>query len=134
MPAEQPANTAIEIFRTVRTYRQDFRHESLKVIGPMLGRTPVMSVPGREYLAAQTVDNVVSDAFRYGHPVVTFPRAFVSLGDVLTNVANLQVVRLVGNRDFFVTGTAGNNTADLHANVRARDKVANPDNTINPIS
>jgi len=134
MPAEQPANATIEIFRNVRTYRKDLRHESIKVLAPKGGRDLVMSVPAREYLAAQSFDHVVSDAFRYGHPVVTFPRGFVSLGDVLTNITNPRLFRLVGGRDYFFTHSAGNNTADLHAQVRARDAVANVLPTINPIT
>ena len=132
--AEQPANALIEIFRTVRSYRNDLRHESIKVLGVKQGREPVMSVPAREYLVADTKDGVVSDAFRYGHGVVTFPRAFVGLGDVTANVSQLKLVRLIGGRDYFVTHTAGNNTRDLHAEIRVLDKAANPANTIQPIT
>jgi len=130
--ASQPANAAIEVFRTVRTYRQDLRHESLKVLFPSQ-RDMVMSVPAREVIAAQTHDGVVSDAWRFGHPVVTFPRNFVELDDVVANVTDTKLQRLIGGRDVFVTKTSGNNTDDLHAEVQALDNAVNTEDTVNPL-
>jgi len=134
MPAEQPANATIEIFRNVRSYRQDFRHEAVKKLAQSLGRDPVMSVPGREVIVAQTTDGVVSDAWRFGHPVVTFPRHFVSLGTALASITDVKLMRLVGGRDFFLTKETGHNIDDLHAEIRVLDHPgANPDTSINPL-
>ncbi|MDP1712434.1 MAG: hypothetical protein Q8K86_08255 [Candidatus Nanopelagicaceae bacterium] len=131
---EQPANASIEIFRTVRTYRNALRQESLKVLAPMHGRGLVTSVPGREYLAAQTHDGVVSDAFRFGHPVVTFARNFVSLNAALTSITHAKLVGLIGGRDLFITKESGNNTEDTHGQARAADALVNPTATINPLT
>jgi hypothetical protein len=120
--AEQPANVLISINRTVRSQRQELRHESVKpIIGKM--RPLVMSVPSREILVDETRDVVASDAFRFGHPVVRYLRPVTSLVTGLT-VAGLDWPVRIG-RDVFLNKDFAHRTEDLHGDLRAAAGLTN---------
>jgi hypothetical protein len=114
--AEQPLNATISIFRQVRAYRQELRHEADKAITGKL-RSLVMSVPSREVLVSQTRDAFMTDAHRYGHPVVRFPVASTSLATAINGITGLQFPIRIG-RDVFLAKDQAHRTADLHANLR----------------
>ena len=118
--ASQPANTTIEVFRTIRMQRDDFLHTSVKHRITPFG-DKIMNVPGEEILVTETRDaSFVTDAFRFGHPVCVIPRTKSTFENAVENIADLQFpITLTGNpRDAFLTKTAGNNTDDLHQDLR----------------
>lgn len=119
--ASQPANTTISVNRRIRAMRDDQLHTSVKH-----RTTPfedlVMSVPGEEILVTETRDSTfLSDAFRFGHPIVVEPRTKALFETAAEGIANLDFpVRLPGNpRDAFLQKTSGNEGDDIHANLRA---------------
>lgn len=121
--ASQPANTTIEVFRTIRMQRDDNLHTSIKHRITPFG-DKIMNVPGEEILVTETRDaTFLSDAFgpnSGGHPVVVVPRTKETFADAVSTIADLQFpITLPGNpRDAFLTKTAGNNTDDLHQDLR----------------
>ena len=118
--ASQPANTTIEVFRRIRAQRDDQLHTSVKHRTTPFG-TQVMSVPGEEILVVETRDSsFVTDAFRFGHPVVVSPRVKATFEDAAESIADLNFpVRLPGNpRDVFLEKSPGNNQDDLHQELR----------------
>lgn len=118
--ASQPANTTIEVFRTIRMQRDDFLHTSVKHRITPFG-DKIMNVPGEEILVYETRDDAFrSDAFRFGHPVCVVPRTKSTYENAVESIADLQFpITLPGNpRDAFLTKSAGNNTDDLHQELR----------------
>ncbi len=126
--AAQPANTAIKIYRTVRSYRQDLRHESIAAITKKL-RSLVMSVPGCEILVGVlTRDTSVSDLSPYmgearfgatrGFPIVIGAKDFVTFANAQENMANIDFSFTIG-RDNFLKPTVAGLTGDQFAELRA---------------
>jgi hypothetical protein len=129
--ADQPANTAISVFRTVRTRTDVNRNASIKQMAQRLG-TRVVIAPGEEIDAYYALaDTAAASAaagvpgpnpgWRYGMPVVLETRTRATVNDVYAGVASLAFpVKIVGNgNDLFIEKAAGHLTDDLHTQVRA---------------
>ena len=118
--ASQPANTTIEVFRTIRMQRDDLLHTSVKHrITPIADQ--IMNVPGEEILIFENRDSTfLTDAFRFGHPITVNARDKSTFANAVSSIADLAFpIRLPGNpRDAFLTKTSGNNTDDLHQDLR----------------
>ena len=126
--ASQPANTEISVFRTIRSYRQDHRHESVEALTKKL-RPLIMSVPGEEILSGVlTRDTTLVDLSPYmgeGRPTATrgFPIVVGLLGTDTFEAAQEGITGIdfgftVG-RDKFLHHAAGSHDRDLHADARA---------------
>jgi hypothetical protein len=120
MPAAQPANTTISVFRRVRVYRDNRRHTSIKHL-----TTPfddqLVAVPGEENEVLETRDTTFrSDAFRYGHPVTVLPRTRTTLASILAAVPDIKLSVLPCNpREVQIENTAGHQTDELYQEVAA---------------
>lgn len=113
--ADQPANATISVFRGVRAYRQELRHEADKALIGKL-RPLVMSVPSREVLVSQTRDAFNTDAHRYGHPVVRFALPATTLATGMTMNGLQWPVRI--GRDVFLVKDQVHRTEDIQGNLR----------------
>lgn len=129
--ASQPANTDINVFRRVRAFRQDHRHESVEALIKRL-RPLIMSVPAEEILSGvQNRDTTLSDFSAYmgearhdatrGFPIIIGLNAQVTFetaqeGLTLTGIDfGFQI-----GRDKFLHNAAASLAAqDLHADLRA---------------
>ena len=116
--ADQPANTDIKIFRRVRTQASNDRHDSLKQMGIM--RPKYVVVPAEEIRVLNTNDALVTDAWRYGHPVVRYSRPAKTINTVYTNVDDLAFpIRLAGDwREFQIEKTRAHAADDLFQETR----------------
>lgn len=126
--ASQPANTSISVHRTVRTYRQDLRHEAVKALTHKL-RPLVFSVPGQETLiVVNGRTTAVTDFSTYmGEARVGATRGLpVSIGVRAAKDFNV-VDHLVGadiefpfeiGTDKFVADNATDSAYDLHQDLR----------------
>jgi len=115
--ASQPLNTTISVFRRLRSQRDDARHEALRnLLSPGM-RGLVMVVPGEEVLVAETYDANPSDRFRWGHPVVRYPKGYTTLQEAVTGITGLNAPIQIG-RDKFLEESAGNVGGDLHQELR----------------
>jgi hypothetical protein len=123
----QPANTDIQVFRTIRSYRQAHRHESVAALIKRL-RPLVMSVPGEEILVGVlSRDTSVKDFSPYmgearhgasrGFPIVVGLNGQVSLANAQTNIANVDFAFQIGS-DKFITNTVTGLSGDLHDGAR----------------
>ena len=124
MANSQPANADIHVFRTVRAYRQDLRHEAVKaLLGFPSMRHLVMSVPGEEVLVDETRDgssDLVTtsvDDNRRGLPVVVFLKTAKTAVDAVSGISGLAFPIRIG-RDLFLEKTLANIEDDLHENLR----------------
>jgi hypothetical protein len=116
----QPLNSTISVTPRLRTYFNNGRHTSIKHLTTPFDAA-LVSVPGEETLVLETRDSTFkSDQFRYGHPVVVYPRTVLTLHDALANITNMDIpVRMVGNpREIQIQKVAAYKTDDLHANAR----------------
>ena len=114
----QPLNTTISVFRRLRTYRANERHTSIKhLTTPFNGN--VVAVPGEEVQVLETRDANVSDAFRFGHPIVVYPRTACTLATVYAGVTGLNFpVRMVGNpRELQIENVPASVANDLYGQV-----------------
>jgi len=103
--ASQPLNAEVSVFRRVRAQTDQDKHD-------------------------ETKDDTVSDAWRYGHPVVRYVRGnsaptpsgerTKTLQQVYDNVSGLGMpLRLtVERRDIYIEKDSDNVGDDLHENVR----------------
>lgn len=116
--ASQPANTDITVYRRVRAQVEAGRHDPIKLLGRI--RPKVVIVPAEEIRVLETRDNVVTDAWRLGHPVVRYDRSAKSPATVFGNVSGLDFpVRLTNShRDLFIQKNEDNVTDDLHQDAR----------------
>ena len=116
--ASQPLNTDITVLRRVRAQAVVGRHTSVKEQqGYMHGRFIV--VPAEEIRVLETKEAVVSDAWRYGHPVVRYARALKDEQTIINGVSNLDMpVRLtVDHREYKLQKTAAAAGDDLFGDV-----------------
>lgn len=122
--ASQPANTDISVKYTVRSYRQDLRHNSVHAMVNRM-RPLVMSVPAEETLevtvrSTDTDDDVVTTALLEGRgsglPLVRELRPVVTLADAVAGLTDIELVRI--GADVFIQKSDGNETDDLHEEVR----------------
>ena len=121
----QPANTAITVQRRTRAVRENRRHTSVKHL-----TTPFdpfyASIPGEEIQVVETrnidpaLGAAITDAFRFGHPVVIAPRAVCDLPTVYAGVSGLDFpVRMIGNpREVQIQKTLTNRADDLYGELR----------------
>lgn len=127
--ASQPANSTISVNRRLRAVFNNGRHTSIKHLTTPFD-SPVVVVAGNEILVSETRDTTFrSDAFRWGHPVVVFPKGEFTLTEALDSVDILDFpVRLPGNpREIQIQTTAANVAADLYGDIRdAAPETANP--------
>lgn len=124
----QPANTAISIFRTVRSYRQDLRHTSVEAIIKKL-HPLIMSVPGREIVSGVlTRDTSKADFSSYmgeprfgatrGFPIVIGLKEVTTFAEAQEGLDDIDFAFTIG-RDKFITNSAAGLDGDLHADLRA---------------
>lgn len=125
--ASQPANTLISVFRRVRSYRNDLRHESVEAITKRL-RGLVMSVPGCEILTGVlTRDTAVADLSPYmgearfganrGFPIVIGAKDFVTFEEAQEGMPNIDFGFQIG-RDKFLEPTTAGLGDDQHQDLR----------------
>ena len=127
-PAAQPLNAEISVFRRVRAQTDQDRHDPIKGMGRF--RAKQVIAPSQEIRVLQTKDSVVSDAWRYGHPVVRYVRGngaptpagerTKTLQQVYDNVDDLrQPLRLtVEKRDIYIEKGPEAVCDDLHQETR----------------
>jgi hypothetical protein len=126
--AAQPANTDIKIYRTLRSFRQGLRHESVAALIKRL-RPLVMSIPANEILVGVlTRDTNTKDFSPYmgearhnagrGFPIVVGLKGQVSFAKAQTSLPNIDFAFQIGQDKFLFNTTAGL-TGDLHADGRA---------------
>ena len=133
MAGTQPANTDINVFRNVRSFRQAHRHESVAALVKRL-RPLVVSVPAEEILVEyQNRDTSSTDFSSYmgeanhtatrGFPRVIGLRAVKTYASVAgTASKNLDFPFQIGSDNFIAltsTGLTSATNSDLHATVRA---------------
>lgn len=125
--AAQPANTEIKVFRTVRSFRQAHRHESVAALIKRL-RPLVMSVPGQEILVeVKSRDTSVVDMSPYmgearhnadrGFPIVIGLKSAVPFSGAQTNLADVDFAFQIG-QDKFLTNTSVGLSGDLQQDLR----------------
>jgi len=119
--AAQPANTDISVLRRVRVVRDNRRHTSIKHLTTPFDEE-IVAVPGEEVLVVEVRDtSFVTDAFRFGHPVVVTKRAVCDVGTVYGSVSGLDFpVRLPGNpREVQIQKTLASKADDLYGELQA---------------
>ena len=130
--ASQPANVLINVFRRVRSFRQDLRHESVEALTKHL-RPLVMSVPGCEILSGVlTRDTTVSDlspfmgepnfAASRGFPIVIGLKDQVTFEDAQENMVDIDFAFTIG-RDKFLQPTEAGLPRDQHQDLRDRKTI-----------
>ncbi len=128
MGQAQPLNTAITIFRTVRSYRDAKRHESVAALIKHL-RPLIMSVPGDELLVeVKARDTSVKDFSPYcgearhtagrGFPIVIGLKDQVTFAEAQTSLTDIDFAFQIG-ADKFMSNTTVGLDQDLHADLRA---------------
>lgn len=125
--AAQPANTDIEVFRRIRSFRQAHRHESVAALIKRL-RPLVMSIPADEILTeVKARDTSVADFSPYmgearhnatrGFPIVIGLKDQVSFANAQTNLTAVDFSFQIGH-DKFLTNTSVGLSRDLHEDAR----------------
>lgn len=119
--ASQPANTDISVFRRVRAYRNQRRHESVEAIIKRL-RPLIMSVPSEEFLTGVlTRDTGTSDFSvwgRDGQPIVIGVLPDTTFAQAQENITGVDFAIQIG-ADKFLNHDANNiGTRDLHQDTR----------------
>lgn len=129
MASAQPLNAEISVFRRVRAQASQDKHDAIKGMGRF--RVKQVIAPGQEVRTLDTKDAVVTDAWRYGHPVVRYVRGNAAptpagertktLQQVYDNVDGLHMpLRLtVERRDIYIEKDAADVSDDLHGETRA---------------
>lgn len=123
----QPANTDIRVHRTIRSYRDMHRHESVAALIKRL-RPLVMSVPAHEILVeVKSRDTSVSDFSTYmgearhnagrGFPIVVGLKDQVSFSNAQTNLTDVDFAFQIGH-DKFLENTVVGLSRDLHQDSR----------------
>jgi hypothetical protein len=123
----QPANTDIKVYRTIRSYRQPLRHESVAALIKRL-RPLVMSIPANEILVGVlTRDTATKDFSPYmgearhnagrGFPIVVGLKGVVSFANAQTSLPNVDFAFQIG-QDKFLQNTTVGLTGDLHQDAR----------------
>jgi len=126
--AAQPANTDIKVYRTVRSYRDTLRNDSVAALIKRL-RPLVMSVPAREVLVeVKARDTSVADFSPYmgearhnanrGFPVVIGLADQTTFAAAQAGIADVDFAYQIG-QDRFLQNTTAGLANDLHADLRA---------------
>lgn len=125
--AAQPANTDIQVFRRIRSFRQMHRHESVAALIKRL-RPLVMSIPADEILVeVKTRDTTTADFSPYmgearhnagrGFPIVIGLKDQVSFANAQTNLTAIDFGFQIGH-DKFLNNTVAGLVRDLHEDAR----------------
>jgi len=133
--ASQPANTLINVFRRVRAFRQDHRHESVEALTKHL-RPLVMSVPGEEILSGVlTRDTTLQDFSTYmgearhdatrGFPIVIGLLPQKAFSDAQEGITGVDFGFQIGRDKFLHHAAASLAARDLHSDLRDDTQVAN---------
>lgn len=120
--AAQPANTDISVYRSLRSFRQAHRHESVAALIKRL-RPLVMSIPADEIqVEVLARDTNVVDFSPYmgearhnasrGFPIVVGLKDTVSLESAQEGLTDVDFAYQIGG-DFFITNTAAGLAGDL---------------------
>lgn len=126
--AAQPANTDISVFRSLRSFRQAHRHESVAALIKRL-RPLVMSIPGDEILVeVLSRDTNVVDFSPYmgeashtasrGFPIVVGLKPAVSFATAQEGLSNVDFAYQIGS-DLFIKNTTAGLSGDLQGDARA---------------
>lgn len=121
--AAQPLNTDITIRRSIRSYRNNVRHESVAALIKRL-RPMIMSIPGNEVLVSVlSRDTTTADFSPYmgearhgasrGFPIVVGLNAQVSFSNAQTNLPDVDFAFQIGQDRFLHNTTATLASADL---------------------
>jgi hypothetical protein len=125
--AAQPANTDIQVFQSLRSYRQALRNDSIAALIKRL-RPLVMSIPAQEVLVGVlSRDSSVQDFSPYmgearhsadrGFPVVVGLKEVVTFQDAQNNLPEIDFAFQIGS-DKFLRNTDAGKTRDLHRDAR----------------
>lgn len=125
--AAQPANTDIQVFRRLRSYRQANRHESVAALTKRL-RPLIMSIPADENLVeVKSRDTTVADFSPYmgqasfsstrGFPVVIGLKDQVSFANAQANIPGVDFGFQIGE-DKFLQPTPSALGGDMHQDAR----------------
>jgi hypothetical protein len=123
----QPANTAISVYRNVRSYRKALRHEAVAALTKRL-RPLIMSVPGEEILVGVlTRDTTLQDFSPYcgearfgagrGFPIVVGLYQVKTFATAQENLPSIDFAFQIGS-DMFLTNVAAGLTRDLQGDLR----------------
>ena len=126
--AAQPANTDIQVYRRLRSFRQAHRHESVAALIKNL-RPLVMSIPADQILTeVKARDTSTADFSPYmgearhnatrGFPIVIGLKDQVSFSNAQTNLTAIDFAFQIG-RDKFLQPTTAGLSGDQHADLRA---------------
>lgn len=128
--ASQPANTDVSVFRRVRAFRQDHRHESVEALIKRL-RPLVMSIPANEILSGvQNRDTNLADFSPYmgearhdatrGFPIIIGLNAQVTFATAQEATGiGIDFGFQIGRDKFLQNAEASLAAQDLHADMRA---------------
>ena len=130
--AAQPANSEILVFRTIRSYRQQLRHDSVASFIKRL-RPLVMSIPGQEVLAGVlTRDTTMKDFSPYcgmaaagairGFPIVFGLKPVIPFSTAVAAIDGLDFPTIIGQDAFLKNievSLASSAQSDLHQQARA---------------
>lgn len=125
--AAQPANTDIKVYQTLRSYRQNHRHESVAALIKRL-RPLVMSIPSHEILVeVKSRDTSVKDMSPYmgearfgagrGFPIVIGLVDQVTLSTAQTDLADIDFAFQIG-QDKYLRNTSVGLSGDLQGDAR----------------
>jgi hypothetical protein len=125
--AAQPLNTEIKVYRTIRSFRQAHRHESVAALIKHL-RPLVMSIPADEILVGVlTRDTTTTDFSPYmgearhnasrGFPIVVGLQGQTSFAAAQTSLADIDFAYQIG-QDFFLQNVEAGLDNDLHQDAR----------------
>lgn len=124
----QPLNTEIKVYRTVRSYRNQRRHESVEAIIKRL-RPLIMSIPSHELLTEVKAYDTTKKDFsvwgRNGQPIVIGPKDDVTYAEAQEGMAAVDFAFTIG-ADKFITNTEAGLTGDLQDDLRDLDPNLDP--------
>lgn len=124
----QPANTDIQVFQRLRSYRQDLRHDSVEAITKRL-RKLILSVPGKEVLSGVlTRDSSLKDFSAYSHdgslnfgfPIVIGLNKVETFADAQEHLPNIDFAFQIGRDKFLQNVSTVLSTEDLQGDARSR--------------
>lgn len=126
--AAQPANTEIKVFRTLRSYRNATRHDSVAALIKRL-REAVAVIPGEEVnVAVLSRDTNTKDMSPYmgearhnagrGFPIVVGLNPVVPFSTAQATLTDVDFAFQIGS-DFFLKNTAAGLSGDLFGEAKS---------------
>lgn len=126
--AAQPANTEIKVFRTLRSFRNATRHDSVAALIKRL-REAVAVIPGEEVnVSVLSRDTNTKDMSPYmgearhnagrGFPIVIGLNPVVPFSTAQGTLTDVDFAFQIG-QDFFLTNTTAGLSGDLFGDARA---------------